>query len=580
MGTTYNLRSDVVWAPSSQNPSIKSIYIASRGVDNNTDRLENDGKIWEVSLGSSAGAFGKAAPADGISGQPTSPVLSWDPSPGAVGYEYCIDTTNDDACTNWVSSGGATSVMLSGLTSSRTYYWQVRAVGGGTFTYADGSPSSFWAFSTVNTLFPPWLGSTTITSDRPVVAVARPHIGAEVASYDGVTAGSLTAYAPMLFKNAWGSYNAALYVQNVDASHTASINVKFYDSAGNLSCTVPDTIAPLASQGYWVPDQACLPAGWVGGAVVTSDWPIVAVGRPHVGAEVMTYNGFSAGSLTSYLPMLFKDSFGGSYDAAFYVQNVDTSNTATISIKFYDSTGHLSCTLPDTVAPLASKGYWVPGQSCLPAGWVGGVVVTSNFPIVTIGRIHVGTQVTSYSGFAAGAASNYVPMLFKNAFGGSYDSAFYVQNVDPTNTATISIKFYDSAGNLSCTLPDTVAPLASKGWWVPAQSCLPVGWVGGAVVTSNYPIVSVGRPHVGAQVTTYAGIPTGNTSLYLPMLFKNAFGGTYNSAFYIQNTDAVNPASVTIQFFDTLGNLSCVRSDSIPARATLGYWVPDVTCDL
>ncbi len=137
---------------------------------------------------------------------------------------------------------------------------------------------------------------------------------------------------------------------------------------GTLSCTVPDTIAPLASKGYWVPAQSCLPAGWVGGAVVTSDYPIVAVGRPHVGAQVMTYNGFSSGSLTSYLPMLFKNSFGGSYDSAFYVQNVDTTHTATLSIKFYDNNGNLSCTLPDTVAPLASKGWWVPSESCLPAG--------------------------------------------------------------------------------------------------------------------------------------------------------------------------------------------------------------------
>ncbi len=174
--------------------------------------------------------------------------------------------------------------------------------------------------------FGSWAGSVSIFSNRPVVAVARPHVGAEVASYDGVSAGSLTAYAPMLFKGAFGgSYNAALYVQNLDVIHTASINVKFYDSTGTLTCSMPDTVAPLASKGYWVPAQSCLPVGWVGGAVVTSDYPIVAVGRPHVGAQVMTYNGFCAGSLTSYLPMLFKNSFGGSYDSAFYVQNVDTT---------------------------------------------------------------------------------------------------------------------------------------------------------------------------------------------------------------------------------------------------------------
>ncbi len=124
-----------------------------------------------------------------------------------------------------------------------------------------------------------------------------------------------------------------------------------------------------------------------------------------------------------------------------------------------------------------------------------------------------------------------------------------------------------------------MAPLASKGWWVPSESCLPAGWVGGAVVTSDWPIVAVGRPHVGAQVTTYPGIASGGTNLYLPMLFKNAFGGAYNSAFYVQNLDTANAASIALKFYDKDGNLTCTHSDSIPARATLGFWVPDVICD-
>jgi hypothetical protein len=102
--------------------------------------------------------------------------------------------------------------------------------------------------------------------------------------------------------------------------------------------------------------------------------------------------------------------------------------------------------------------------------------------------------------------------------------------------------------------------------------------VGGVVVTSNQPIVGVGRPHIGAQVTTYDGFTGGSLNMYLPMLFKAAFGGSYNSAFYIQNTEA-SAASVTVKFYDSDGNLNCVRSDTIPALSTLGYWVPSVVCN-
>ena len=147
---------------------------------------------------------------------------------------------------------------------------------------------------------PAWVGGAVITSDKNVVAVGRPHIDSEITSYDGFTSGALTSYIPMLFKNAWGSYNSAFYIQNVHASNTANVTIKYYDSSGVLNCTKADTITSLASKGYWVPSATCdtgtLPMGWVGGVVVTSDQPIVAVGRPHVGAEVMTYNGFTSGA--------------------------------------------------------------------------------------------------------------------------------------------------------------------------------------------------------------------------------------------------------------------------------------------
>ncbi len=437
---------------------------------------------------------------------------------------------------------------------------------------------------------PVWVGGVTITSNRNVVAVARPHVGDEVASYAGFPSGSLSVYLPMLFKGAFGgAYNSAFYLQNINAANSANVTIKYYDSSGALNCTKTDTIAPLASRGYWVPSETCdsgsLPSGWVGGVLVNSDQPIAAVGRPHIGAEVLTYDGFSAGSLTSYIPMLFKGAFGGSYNSAFYLQNTHGSNPASVTIKYYDSTGTLNCTKADIIPPLASRGYWVPSETCdsgsLPDGWVGGVVVTSDQPIVGVGRPHIGAQITSYNGASSGGLTAHVPMLFKGAFGGSYNSAFYLQNSHASNPATVTIKYYDSTGTLNCTKTDTIAPLASRGYWVPSETCdsgsLPPGWVGGVIVTSNQPLVSVGRPHVGPQVTTYNGFTGGGLNFNLPMLFRAAFGGSYNAAFYVQNTEA-SPASITIKYYDSSGVLSCTRTATIPALSTLGYWTPAETC--
>jgi glucose/arabinose dehydrogenase len=45
-------RSGLAFGPGSQNPNIKNIYLASRGVDNGADPNENDGKVWEIDIGS------------------------------------------------------------------------------------------------------------------------------------------------------------------------------------------------------------------------------------------------------------------------------------------------------------------------------------------------------------------------------------------------------------------------------------------------------------------------------------------------------------------------------------------------
>ena len=94
------------------------------------------------------GAFSKSSPANAATGIATAPTLSWGASANALSYDYCIDTTNDNACTGWTSTGSSTSVGLSGLATSSSYYWHVRAVNEDGLTYANGSTTAFWSFST------------------------------------------------------------------------------------------------------------------------------------------------------------------------------------------------------------------------------------------------------------------------------------------------------------------------------------------------------------------------------------------------------------------------------------------------
>ncbi len=94
------------------------------------------------------GAFNKTSPANGATGQSTSPTLVWTASTGAASYEYCYDTSNDNNCTTWTSNGAATSKLITGLAYSTTYYWHVRAVNTDGVTYSNGSSTAFWSFTT------------------------------------------------------------------------------------------------------------------------------------------------------------------------------------------------------------------------------------------------------------------------------------------------------------------------------------------------------------------------------------------------------------------------------------------------
>jgi hypothetical protein len=69
-------------------------------------------------------------------------------SSGVTSYEYCYDTTNDNACSGWTNNGASTSVGLSGLSAGTIYYWQVRAVNSFGTIYANGSDTAFWSFTT------------------------------------------------------------------------------------------------------------------------------------------------------------------------------------------------------------------------------------------------------------------------------------------------------------------------------------------------------------------------------------------------------------------------------------------------
>ncbi len=97
--------------------------------------------------GALPGAFGKSCTEQQCEETATSLTLSWAASSGATSYEYCVDTSNDNACAGtWISTGTTRQAALSGLPGRTAHYWQVRSRNASGTTLANGG--TWWKFTT------------------------------------------------------------------------------------------------------------------------------------------------------------------------------------------------------------------------------------------------------------------------------------------------------------------------------------------------------------------------------------------------------------------------------------------------
>ena len=110
-------------------------------------------KWWKLTTGNAPDAFAKTSPEAGAADQALKPTLAWGSAARAISYQYCVDTSNDNACaaasagvsTGWVSVGTSTSAKVTASLSMGTvYYWQVKAINNFGTTFGNGSAASAW----------------------------------------------------------------------------------------------------------------------------------------------------------------------------------------------------------------------------------------------------------------------------------------------------------------------------------------------------------------------------------------------------------------------------------------------------
>ncbi|MDW8293640.1 MAG: hypothetical protein RML84_11165, partial [Anaerolineae bacterium] len=104
-----------------------------------------------VSAPSAPSGFSKEMPTNGSGNVPTASVtLKWFASSGATSYEVCVGTAvnscNALPGNTWRNVGNSLQTVVVNLQPGTAYYWQVRAVGPGGVTPANGG--AWWQFST------------------------------------------------------------------------------------------------------------------------------------------------------------------------------------------------------------------------------------------------------------------------------------------------------------------------------------------------------------------------------------------------------------------------------------------------
>ncbi len=261
-----------------------------------------------------------------------------------------------------------------------------------------------------------------------------------------------------------------------------------------------------------------------------------------------------------------------SYTSGFQVQNLSSTTTADITIAFYNQDGSVAATTTDTVAASSSNNYYP--LAAVSDGFNGSVVISSNQPVAAIANVlgNAGAHGASYIGFSGGATTVNIPLIMKNNYGIS--TWFNVQNTS-SSAATVNIAY---AGT-TCTDTATIQPSAAHTFDQATNTCLAVGYVGAAAVTSGQNVVvtvmqvTTDSSGLMPSLLAYNGFTTSSTTPVMPLITS----GYYDSGTgtQIQNTGTVS-TDVTLTFTPSAGfpGATCTEQHTIAAGASETFGFP------
>lgn len=247
-----------------------------------------------------------------------------------------------------------------------------------------------------------------------------------------------------------------------------------------------------------------------------------------------SYTAIPAPANTLHFPLIMKDANG--WTTSVTIQNTSILPSA-LTVDLLDGEGRLVHSFPASLGPRASTTYDPSRLAGLPAGFVGGAVVRSSTPVSgVVNEDRSGWDRLTYEGFNAGADVVWVPLLMRHYQG--WSTGIQIQNLG-TAPSSVRVTYHTRTAAPPVTGTLTVAPLASRTLYQPADERLPPGWVGSAVIESldAQPLAAiVNQVHGNGLSMSYTGIGKPGAAVFAPLLVKNSHG--WNSGLQIQNAGA------------------------------------------
>ena len=371
------------------------------------------------------------------------------------------------------------------------------------------------------------------------------------------------AYAQSATNAPWTS--SITYYTPSDTGGTMAIDY-YAEGSGTSADTVNVTLGAHQAGSVFI-GTTSVPAGFEGGAVISSDVPVIATNVQFAGNGQagqygrLLYSGFSADQAATnfFVPTVLYQRFGST--SMIGIQNVETTSIqATLKVYAAGST-----------TPSATETYTIPGQSSqvvsaselgLSAGFSGSATVEATGRVVAVAQEtdDNGRGAYAFEGVAAGANEVYMASMICNAFGGQ-NSFYAIQNASLTDSASVSIEFFDTAGNTVATMPSTSLGAGAKISINPCNEGVPAGTSGSAVISSTgAPVVAIGKVKAPNGIaTSFVGDSSGATNVAMPYIRWAADPfSEFRSFVAVMNVGGAPATNVQATYYDADGNATTV----------------------